>query len=86
MQNARGGKGRVRDTLEYQGLDWFSKVRAAKGRFNLWISCRFAEIVFSVPVCERRFLRCSSVVDVHPRPHHALNSCARRLGLSRTDF
>jgi hypothetical protein len=78
-------------------LDWFSKVRAAKGDFLVWISCRFAGGILNVPACERRFLRCSSavalramadksVVDVYPRPHHALNSCARRLGLSHTDF
>ena len=70
---------------------------AAKGDFLVWISCRFAGGILNVPACERRFLRCSSavalramadksVVDIYPRPHHALNSCARRLGLSRTDF
>jgi hypothetical protein len=25
-------------------LDWFSKVRAAKGDFLVWILCRFAEV------------------------------------------
>ena len=46
-------------------LNWFSKVRAAKGDFLVWISCRFAGGILNVPACERRFLRCSSVVDVH---------------------
>jgi hypothetical protein len=46
-------------------LDWFSKVRAAKGDFWAWISCRSARGGLNVPACERRFLRCFSVVDFH---------------------
>jgi hypothetical protein len=45
-----------------QRLDWFSKVRAAKGDFLVWISCRFAGGILNIPACERRFLRCSSAV------------------------
>ena len=72
LKLTRMGK-RSKAASQRRVLDWFSKVRAAKGRFNLWISCRFAEIVFSVPVCERRFLRCSSVVDVpNSCPRHSL--------------
>jgi hypothetical protein len=29
---------------------------------------------FPIPASRSRLLRCSSVVDVHPRPHHALHS------------
>jgi hypothetical protein len=53
------------------------KSPCSKGRiFGVWISCRYAVIVFGIPAREHRFLRCSSavalramadksVVDVH---------------------
>ncbi|MCE2961069.1 MAG: transposase [Akkermansiaceae bacterium] len=55
-------------------VDWLPKVLTQKGDFLGFEFCRSRGSFATVPAMESRFLRCSSVADIHPRPHHALNS------------
>ena len=64
--------------MSFCQLDWLPKVLTQKGDFLGFGFCRSRGSFATVPAMESRFLRCSSVADIHPRPHHALNSWPHR--------
>jgi hypothetical protein len=48
-----------------QQLDWLPKVLTQKGDFLGFEFCRSRGSFATVPAMESRFLRCSSVADIH---------------------